>query len=713
MKGTIVSWSRRAKNGRIKPDDKESELNFSISDVTNVDKTRPDLIKKGIQVTFDLDDKRARNVAIELPAQPISIPDPLTGEHTGYFLNPYNFVRNLVHSRPDHHILGNCPPPPHDRYIGMSGRITCQVTAVTPLFISDSHKITKTAVKDAQGKQIKDTKGNPKMHASYQFFTVTDQDGKTHYALPGSSLRGMVRSIFELVTNSCFSIFDGDRRLESREEPKYGNKVKGNAGIIRRLATKDEEGEIELCYRAEVGAYYTKPDELSKNAIHSKASITDWHSGDRVYARVYITKGRRYIVKEFDETKTKLQKCGEYEKCVEGWLKITGCGEDTSKKSEALFLDPAIISSKGKFTFTNKQQIEYNSILAGQVERGQLPIALSQKTLEVGDLVWLEMDENGVKRLVRVQIPRTPYPHPLADFLRGEHLHHCAEYDHLCPACRVFGWTYQAKPDEKTPQEKKTAYQGRVRFSHAQLINEAKPYQDITLAILASPKPTKTHFYLLNRNGQLSESASYKSKNQAQLRGRKVYRHFWQANAQEFVRAPRTDPQHDDQNRTVRNALSPGATFQFTLDFENLTPLELGALLWALELPDGMHHRLGYAKPLGFGSVTVKVAKIAIINWTDRLTSLDKTAISWLDALHCAKTWQTEFATKMKEMYGDSYATLLNELKALLSESAHNVPIHYPRLEEKPNPEGKNFEWFQKHKNQVLGLALEDEKLPL
>ena len=56
------------------------------------------------------------------------------------------------------------------------------------------------------------------------------------------------------------------------------------------------------------------------------------------------------------------------------------------------------------------------------------------------------------------------------------------------------------------------------------------------------------------------------------------------------------DGKQDGQNRTVTDVLDKDNTFTFTVDFENLAPVELGALLWALEL-DECHHRLGFAKP--------------------------------------------------------------------------------------------------------------------
>ena len=39
----------------------------------------------------------------------------------------------------------------------------------------------------------------------------------------------------------------------------------------------------------------------------------------------------------------------------------------------------------------------------------------------------------------------------------------------------------------------------------------------------------------------------------------------------------------------------------------NLSKVEIGALLWILALPDEAHHKLGYGKPLGYGSMKVSI----------------------------------------------------------------------------------------------------------
>ena len=103
------------------------------------------------------------------------------------------------------------------------------------------------------------------------------------------------------------------------------------------------------------------------------------------------------------------------------------------------------------------------------------------------------------------------------------------------------------------------------------------------------------------------------------MRGRKFYRHQNVAKEQEFIRA---EEKKDDQNRTLRDALRPGAKFNFDIEFENLAPVELGALLWSIEMEDGMFHKLGLAKPLGFGSVKIGIKKIEILKPKERYGSI-------------------------------------------------------------------------------------------
>ncbi|MDY6876465.1 MAG: TIGR03986 family CRISPR-associated RAMP protein [Chloroflexota bacterium] len=622
----------------------------------------------------------------------------------GDFLNPYNFVRPVSGARPEKHeknVLGDAPPPPHDRYVDemLTGQLTCKVTAVTPLFVSDSHEI----------------KGKSGEHRSFRFF---EYDGEP--ALPASSLRGMVRSVFEAVTNSCFAVFDAERRLQYREVPRYGNRVKGNPGIVRKMAEPDTDGRpaidgvIELCQAAQVGAYY-EGRERWKNALGRKPNGSPWRTDDLAVARAKRSE-QRWLVQEIAETKEGLNPLEPDEEYIEGWLKITGRGEDTNKRNEALFLDPALHGSEGKITFSHDVQDNYDAVLKRQHEMEETPVNLPSDRLRKGDLVWVDV-QNGTsraRRVARVQIPRVPYRRAVGELL-PKHLHPCSEYEELCPACRVFGWVRQIERGEEISPKKRTAYAGRVRLTHGELQEECGNF-NATLAILSSPKPTNTQFYLL-KNGQPDGRVDYDSPG-AQLRGRKVYRHHgdhpstYAGGEYEYTRV---NDVNDVQNRSVRGVLDNGAIFKFDLEFENLHPLELGALLWSLKLGENMHHRLGYGKPLGFGSVKIEITDLRTLEPTERYGP--SFGDGWHERKEDKDLWIAMFIRAMRSLYGEAFDDVLKEMHALLSEPPLEA-IHYPRTTNVPTEEGENFKWFvgntRKHGPHItLALAHQDEGLPV
>ena len=210
-------------------------------------------------------------------------------------------------------------------------------------------------------------------------------------------------------------------------------------------------------------------------------------------------------------------------------------------------------------------------------------------TLREGDLVYAMLSSSQqVEFLVPVSVPRVAYKRHISALLPDKDLQVCTGSERLCPACRVFGWVHPLPG--ATGQ---VAYAGRLRYSHGRLMHNAEDLSPTPLAILSSPKPTTTRFYLMPKSGLtshtwLGDSAEqgYDGENNI-LRGRKVYRHHGVISEGEFRRAGDIC---DDQNRTVKDALKPGARFEFTIDFENLAPVELGALLWTLEMDRQGYH---------------------------------------------------------------------------------------------------------------------------
>lgn len=651
------------------------------------------------------------------------------------FLNPYNFVRNMEKDRLSDHILGNCSPPPHDRYVGMTGRIECTVEAKTQLFISDS-----------QGVQ------DDNSHKTYRFFQYEGQP-----ALPANSLRGMIRAVFEAVTNSCLAVFQKDDPypLEHRESrapnmiPARIVELNNERARLELLdctinAPVDTSGYPIVVQGAAIKNSYPPrvlDHSTSQAFIQSLSKLPiNAHDGMRVAALVTQTPIHHprkpfrafHAIQVVPANQHSLLKPSHNYIKIFGWLHLTGPNIE-NKHDERLFFRwsdtqpalPKIIQiptsclcdcSIPIIDEYNHHLSEYWGRLQKEVEKlgnqrwpnstNGVPhpstFVEEGRRLEVGDLVYIKRNSQGEVTMLRpVSMPRIPYIFQRQDFL-PEHLKHCDNYQALCPACRIFGWVND-KPEDDA---KCIAYASRVKLSHGKLISSKGSLPDTPLAILSAPKPTTTPFYLLDPKREPDPLVDYDT-NGARLRGRKFYRHQGKTVPDEYIGKEVTD-----QNRTIHGALNQGAIFEFTLDFENLAPLELGALIYTLELEDSMFHRLGYAKPLGFGSIEITVKSLKTINWSDRLSSLNPEA-GWS---HEDKMVLKEiFLKEMKTIYGAEFHNILGDLRALLS-TPSGLPIHYPR------PPGQNhpqFEWFMGNKRRrdegiPLDLANDDTKgLPL
>jgi len=167
----------------------------------------------------------------------------------------------------------------------------------------------------------------------------------------------------------------------------------------------------------------------------------------------------------------------------------------------------------------------------------------------------------------------------------------------------------------------------RVRFTdgHVASGSAVEFCAPTTLAPLSSPRPSATEFYLAQPVGQeglwnfdyllrgekdsrgkyviAKHPTAYRMMEGSGLQGRKVYLHSrfdLQAHYDSSLLAPST------QNITVR-PLRKG-TFEFDVYFEDLTAAELANLVYAIGgMGEGRLQKLGHGRPLGMGSVRVKV----------------------------------------------------------------------------------------------------------
>jgi len=361
------------------------------------------------------------------------------------------------------------------------------------------------------------------------------------------------------------------------------------------------------------------------------------------------------------------------------------------------------------------------------------------------------LSPTDVVAILPVTISRRLYDISPATLL-DESLHPAKSTEMLSPADRVFGWVWAPQNDKngEKSNNKDIAYKGQLRV-HSIQCTSPDPIQTFgndgfPVAILGQPKPQQTRFYAANnQQGEAfidgtAKSEGYQDLSQG-LRGRKVYPHHkdlpnghWdkpqndrtqQSNGGHYqeYRRPYSEKERDDQNRSIRAWVKPATEFTFNIDVVNLSDVELGALLYLLDLPAEHYHRLGGGKPLGFGSIQLEL-------------DVDKTTLqrgqelrSYYSSLIPVQasdedTWKSTvdtFKQTVRQSYGKDRAFAQVSFIAAFEKTAKGYAgrVHYPRVTSEPKPDGKSFEWFVDNEAQPRGrkLALpdlvSDRSLPL
>jgi hypothetical protein len=514
------------------------------------------------------------------------------------FIYPYNFVSPPeLEGKP---APGRDGAPDHSRCLvveegRLSGRIEYTLRTLTPLFIPDP-KLTIT-LKDPE-------------HKVMRFFEI---DGKL--AIPGSSIRGMIRSLAEAVTGSSVAHSDAwdlhmtSRTADGANRHKYGLLANGGAQVkplMRARATITEVARLlrvhhhdELAARAEAGCdIWFRPGAGGQGIRARQLSLTPGQGLKKGQLRVrrnwvHDAEGRgQYVSLLFDpQAPITVDKTA-----VDEWRKAHEA--DVARKSSC---------PQGEKDLKDGAIVCYETGHSGQVTR--LDLAQVWKVAET------RVPADVAKALVSWNQPTTP----------------AGKGADLCPVSRLFGWT----PGEN---EKAQPLAGRLCFNMAWSEVGRDKTHPVTLDILSGPKLSYYPFYLTKAGGGVG---TY-SDNNARPRGRKFYWHHPQLGAttpdgwQAAFGLPAPDAYKDedaqtkgghpftDQNSTVFPC-EQDVDFEGSLDFEGLEPRELGLLLWCLGAQHSDDERaqkhalkLGMGKPRGLGSVVVKGLVVTTYNAATR-----------------------------------------------------------------------------------------------
>ncbi len=252
----------------------------------------------------------------------------------------------------------------------------------------------------------------------------------------------------------------------------------------------------------------------------------------------------------------------------------------------------------------------------------------------------------------------------------------------LCPACRVFG---------------NGAYKGRVRFGFAKLENEPnwlKPNPDapncgepIMLPLLERPRPTWS----------MPKSKKGKNKDEdfdPKVPGRKFYLHHqgWEDVKNGKSPAMRNSIEKSPSNRSVE-ALDKDNVFSFEICFENLEPYELGLLLFSLQLENGLAHKLGMAKSMGFGSAEIDIEQVCIRESAEKWRNANAETENWI------QTGKQKLSKWFKADF-DSIPHVADLKKLLYFPEKQRAKVCYPPLKKEQGSSMTDYDDLRKKKEQ-------------
>ena len=521
---------------------------------------------------------------------------------------------------------------------GISGTLKLKVTAKTPIYIRNggAHPEGKARLEDKD----------------YIDFFRVHPGGP--YAIPGTSLKGMLRAVLEIasfgkivgsksaprVSDHRYAVRDlHDSKLYTTQitqgDRNSGYEPKVNAAWLSE-AQSGGGWQIELCDFAraeqeELEAYSKKSINLGLGNT-GREKTTSKHKY-QIWADTGKSKSIRF---DIDPTTVHDHSCGKlkYKKAInfgsgahEGTLVFTGQPSDRKPRGLKKF-NPRTQQeqrvSRGKhmeFVFYGEPRppMPVSESVCKDFEFAHSELGENRKpNKEWG--YWKERFEHGEKIPVFVLIKdsalhsmglammyRFPYENSIHQTIAHTSEAHF-ETAQMDLAETLFGRV-----------EDQDGLRGRVAVETC-LVDGEQQAMGRDLTVLGAPKPTFCPNYIkqnANRDGTVNEYKTYMDKT-AEIRGWKRYIVGLDGEHRPLDKPPSRD--NGEVNLDVATKFSPlpaGTTFSGSLHLHNVRPQELGALIWAIQWGGNgnLRHSLGMGKPYGLGSVTVRIEDDAGLRW--------------------------------------------------------------------------------------------------
>jgi len=490
---------------------------------------------------------------------------------------------------------------------GLSGSLDIKITAETPILIGD--------------KQVKATEKSP---GEVHFFKVNGKE-----AIPGTSLKGMIRNILEMASFGKMQFVD-NRRLSIRDIS--GRRVIGDnydigkpkAGFLR--LRKDSTVEIIPCDFIHISHRDMEAHLKSASYIFTNRQTPTVRQKYERWQKLTDQSTDDLPQIEFNVNHAAMPKIatdlghGRHT----GTLVFTGQISDKSQHKSGKYRDFVFYERREEHNALSVPDTVFKDFLyihGDEDDKGDDKDSSSSwrnfwrnrlfksQYHEIPVFYHVDADEK-VKSIGLAYMYRLAYNYSIRETIDYTNENHRKTSD--CDlADLLFGKINSNK--EQSPENLKS----RISFGLATLEGTAEVDAEYSKeTILNGPKPTYFPNYIRQETNESTKELASKQyrtymQKDSEIRGWKHYPvRRWQEVHLQAIKEKFRNKKKDNKKVEVKLfPLKKGTTFKSTIRFHNLRPNELGALIWAVKWgnDDRLRHNLGMAKAFGFGQVKLEI----------------------------------------------------------------------------------------------------------
>ncbi|MEX2499533.1 MAG: TIGR03986 family CRISPR-associated RAMP protein [Wenzhouxiangellaceae bacterium] len=524
---------------------------------------------------------------------------------------PYNFVplsRAILHPAWADKVSHD-----HPFRDGLSGELTLRIINDTPLC--------------AGGEQIKATKDKA---GTICFFT----DENDRPAIPGSTIKGMLRNVLEIATFGHFEQVD-DVRMGVRDisessnfytelmDEKYIkagwlNYNNGHWDLTPCLMERVEQREIIRHFEITEPKWNLKDrEDPRKNNRTARARYRLLRGLREVgfYRREIDSEDENQVLTSVVLTDPKEESGAIAETLHTGFVVVTGQpGKDfnhpKAKQKDFIFHDPR---ENERMKVPDRVISDFMFIHQDSDEWRYWRNELEHNRAVPGVPVFFKQTPSGVHSMGLAMMYKLAYENSVHDAIANTNPAHVrATWPDL--AQLMFGRVDESEPDGRNN------LRGRINIGLARIDDpDNRAWKSLTDSlVLSSPKSTYYPAYIdQQRGGNTRHPYKTLMDSKAELSGWKRYP----------VRDDYQEPELTEtveRNKEVQVRLQvvpPRSRFKTRVRFHNLLPAELGALLWSTNFGGAPQasHALGTGKPFGFGQVRLEAEAMKVVPNRDQI----------------------------------------------------------------------------------------------